>query len=201
MGIGKLAGGLGVTATAVRQRLDRLMRAGFVGRSTIPKPRGRPSHEYSLTVTGQRTGGNNFHDLAMVLWSEVRGVKESSVRRGLLQRIGTAMAGMYRHEITGSTSQERLESVAMLFRRRQLACSVESHRDDTNLPVLTTHSCPYPELAEQDRGICAAERAMIQDLVGTRVQLSECRLDGASCCRFTASPMVAAGLPEKTQDP
>jgi hypothetical protein len=55
------------------------------------------------------------------------------------------------------------------------------------LPVLTTYSCPYPELAEQDRGICAAERIMLEELVGTDVQLSECRLDGASCCRFTAS--------------
>jgi hypothetical protein len=33
----------------------------------------------------------------------------------------------------------------------------------------------------------SAERVLLQDLVGTAVQLSECRLDGGSCCRFTAS--------------
>jgi predicted ArsR family transcriptional regulator len=67
--------------------------------------------------------------------------------------------------------------------------------------VLTSHACPYPELAEQDRGICAAERLMLQDLVGSAVQLSECRLDGAACCRFTVGdasgpgPGVVDGLP------
>jgi hypothetical protein len=58
--------------------------------------------------------------------------------------------------------------------------------------VLTAYSCPYPELADEDRAVCAAERLMIQELVGTAVQLSECRLDGAACCRFTAVPGPAA---------
>ncbi|MCX7402125.1 MAG: winged helix-turn-helix transcriptional regulator [Planctomycetia bacterium] len=196
LGIGDLSTALGVTATAVRQRLDRLMRAGIVGRSSLPRPRGRPSHAYSLTEKGQRTGSDNFRDLAMVLWSEVRSVKEPSVRQGLLSRIGSAMAGMYRDQISGSTAEERLESIATLFRGRQFACDVNLSQESSsdvqsrrNLAVLTTYSCPYPELAEQDRGICSAERLMLQELVGTSIQLSECRLDGASCCRFTASEM------------
>ena len=52
------------------------------------------------------------------------------------------------------------------------------------LPVLTAEACPYPELAEQDRGICAVEKMMFSELLGEKVRLSECRLDGASCCRF-----------------
>jgi len=199
IGVGELATALGVTATAVRQRLDRLMRGGIVGRSSLPRPRGRPSHTYSLTEKGQRTGSDNFRDLAMVLWNEVRSVKEPAVRQGLLSRIGSAMAGMYRDQISGSTAEERLESVATLFRARQFACDVNlaqgspsGTQSRRNLAVLTTYSCPYPELAEQDRGICSAERLMLQELVGTPVQLSECRLDGASCCRFTASEMPPA---------
>ena len=38
--------------------------------------------------------------------------------------------------------------------------------------------CPYPELAEQDRGICAVEKMMFSELLGEKVRLSECRLDG-----------------------
>jgi DeoR family transcriptional regulator, suf operon transcriptional repressor len=39
-------------------------------------------------------------------------------------------------------------------------------------------------LAEQDRGICGVERMLFSELLGENIRLSECRLDGASCCRF-----------------
>ena len=193
LGIGDMARGLGVTATAVRQRLDRLMRDGLVDRrqdspglGSRTAGRGRPAHVYSLTDKGLRSGGDNFRDLSLVLWREIRGIRDPEVRRGLLARVGSAMAGAYRDRMTGETPAQRLENVAEIFRERRLSCSVEPEVTG-GLPVLTTYSCPYPELAEQDRGICAAERIMLEELVGTDVQLSECRLDGASCCRFTAS--------------
>jgi predicted ArsR family transcriptional regulator len=189
-GMGDLEAGLGVTATAVRQRLERLMRAGIIERATVARGRGRPAHVYSLTDKGRRLGGDNFQDLAMVLWREIRSVREPAIRQGLLTRIGTAMAGLYRDRVSGSTPQERLESAAALLRERQISCVVAAGRDDVS--VLTTYTCPYPDLAEKDRGICAAERVMLQDLVGAPVQLSECRLDGASCCRFTAATAAAA---------
>jgi len=207
IGIGELARQLGVTATAVRQRLDRLMRAGLVGRTTLsggekaagdsghagtPRLRGRPSHVYSLTEKGRRSGGDNFRDLAVVLWNEIRSVREPAVRRGLISRIGSAMAGMYRNEVSGDTPGQRLEQIAKVLRDRQISCEVghsgtacEATAAD-GLSVLTSYTCPFPELAEQDRGICAAERLMLQELVGSTVQLTECRLDGAACCRFTA---------------
>jgi predicted ArsR family transcriptional regulator len=68
-------------------------------------------------------------------------------------------------------------------------------RTTVGLPVLTSHACPYPQLAEQDRGVCSAERLMLEDLVGAPVKLSECRLDGDDCCRFTVHAVegVASG--------
>ena len=199
--IDTLASGLGVTATAVRQRLERLMEAGLVSRSraddVLPeghsrRPRGRPSHVYSLTEKGRRTQGDNFRDLALVLWQEIRSVQNPEIRRGLIARIGSAMANQYRSAVTGDTAQERFESVARLLRDRQILCDVSPAAESagggtSTLAVLTSHSCPYPELSDLDRGICSAERLMLQELVGTAVQLSECRLDGGSCCRFTAA--------------
>lgn len=191
LSVGDLASALGVTATAVRQRLDRLMRRGLVERRTVGGRRGRPSHAYSLTEQGRRVGGDNFRDLALVLWREIRGVKDPDVRRGLLGRIGAGLADTERNAVTGTTPLERLGGVAALLQRRQIACAVEP-QGDAGLPVLTTYACPYPDLAEADRGICAAERSMIEDLVGGSVRLSECRLDGGSCCRFTVGE--AAGI-------
>ena len=195
LGIGDLSSALGVTATAVRQRLDRLMRQGLVAREAVGGRRGRPAHEYSLTDAGRRAGGDNFRDLAVVLWREIRGVRDLEVRRGLLGRIGSALASMHRAEVEGDTATDRLRGVAGILQQRNIACTVEATAVDGGvpLPVLTSYACPYPDLAEEDRGICAAERLMIEELVGSPVRLAECRLDGASCCRFAVGAATGAG--------
>jgi len=195
-GVVELASALRVTATAVRQRLERLMREGIVTREVVitsadggssgVRRRGRPAHVYGLTEKGSRTGGDNFRDLAVVLWNEIRQVESPEIRRGLLSRVGSAMAGLYEDQVADGTLHERLERVAGVFRDRQITCAVEyaSKPDGGQLAVLTSHVCPYPEIAEQDRGICAAERLMLQELLGTAVSLASCRLDGSDCCRF-----------------
>ena len=194
LGIGALSAALGVTATAVRQRLDRLMRQGLVERQALGGRRGRPAHAYSLTDAGRRLGGDNFRDLALVLWREIRGVRDMDVRRGLLGRIGSALATLHRSEVSGAEPADRLRGVAEIMQRRDIACAVDATAAGTGgLPVLTSYACPYPDLAEEDRGICAAERAMIEELVGSPVSLAECRLDGGSCCRFALAPAASAG--------
>jgi len=200
LGVGGIAARLGVTATAVRQRLDRLLTAGIVARSTPVaagvRQRGRPAHEYSLTEKGRRTGGDNFRDLALVLWREIRDIRDPAVRQGLIRRIGGAMAGLYRDQVGDGSPGARLERLAGLMRDRDISCRFDA-ADPAHggLPVLTSHACPYPELAEQDRGICAAERFMLQDLVGSSVSLSACRLDGGDCCQFTAAAAPTAEAP------
>ncbi|HTU25776.1 MAG TPA: hypothetical protein VMF30_10280, partial [Pirellulales bacterium] len=57
-----------------------------------------------------------------------------------------------------------------------------------NAAVLTVWACPYPELAEVDRGICAMERLMFAELLARDVRLTACRLDGDPCCRFQTVP-------------
>ena len=51
--VAELASDLGVTATAVRQRLQRLLAGGFIQRFSESAGRGRPQHRYSLTERGQ----------------------------------------------------------------------------------------------------------------------------------------------------
>ena len=180
--VSELAAAMNVTGTAVRQRLSRLMADGLVGRDLSHGVRGRPSHRYALTDKGLRQTGSNFTDLALALWREVRGIKDLEVRRGLMQRIAQAMAGMYAAQVQGETLAERMESVSRVFAERDVPLKVET-RDQ--LPILTALACPYPALAEQDRGICAVERMLFSELLGETVRLAECRLDGpTTCCRF-----------------
>ena len=182
MSIIALAGAMGVTATAVRQRLARLMSQGLIERDAAPASRGRPSHRYSLTDKGRRQTGANFVDLALALWQEIRAIKDEDVRKGLLQRLASHLAAMYRPHVTGESTAERMESVKALFSERKIPFEVDR---SGALPVLTALACPYPQLAEQDRGICAVESMLFRELLDDNVRLTDCRLDGhATCCRF-----------------
>lgn len=171
-----------VTATAVRQRLARLMAEGLIERAATKAPRGRPSHRYSLTEKGIRKTGSNFADLAIALWKEVREIKDPAIRTGLVQRLAQTMAKSYGGQIRGETTEERMKEVGRLMGERNIPFAVDRSGP---LPVLTALACPYPELAEQDRGICSLEKILFSELLGEKVRLTECRLDGAStCCRF-----------------
>jgi len=184
MTISALVSHLDVTATAVRQRLTRLMKAGHVQRKAVTEGRGRPSHRYSLTERGRREAGSNFADLAVALWVEIRSVADSETRRGLLQRIAKRMAESYSGHLKGKTTAEKMKSVVALFGDRSVPFSVET---SGQLPVLTAKCCPYPSLAEQDRSICAMEKMMFSEMVGEKLHLSDCRLDGGTCCTFKIS--------------
>lgn len=190
MSVSQLARATAVTATAVRQRLTRLLGQGLVQRETSKTGRGRPSHRYSLTTAARRQAGNNFADLATVLWREIRAVKDPMVRRGLIERIAKALAGMYASEFSGKTVAARADELVQLLGDRRMPFTTSG----CELPVLTALDCPYPELAEQDRGICAVERIMVAELLQADVKLSQCRLDGHSCCQFQTQPLAAAEL-------
>jgi len=182
--ISALVAEMGVTATAVRQRLRRLTDEGLVERHTERQSRGRPNHKYSLTEKGERASGTNFADMAIVLWEEVKSVEDSAIRRGLLKRIAGRLMERYRDRVSGNTLGERMTGVAQLMDEREIPFQVDFSGE---LPVLTALACPYPELAKMDRGVCTMEKLMLSEILGENVRLTECRLDGASCCTFTPS--------------
>lgn len=174
----------GVTATAVRQRIQRMMAGGLIERRVERHGRGRPNHRYALTKKGERQAGDNFSDLAVVLWEEIRSVQDPEVRRGLLKRIADRFVERYRGRVDGETLNKRMESLVGLMEAKEISFEVDN---SGGLPVLSALACPYPELAELDRGVCTMEKLMLSEVLGESVKLSECRLDGASCCTFTPS--------------
>jgi predicted ArsR family transcriptional regulator len=182
--ISALVAEMGVTATAVRQRIQRLTDEGLIERKAERIGRGRPNHRYSLTEKGEQSAGNNFADMASVLWDEIKSVEDLAVRRGLLKRIADRFVERYRGNVSGDTLNARMKSLAGLMSERQIPFTVDESK---TLPVLSALACPYPELAKADRGVCTMEKLMLSEILGQNVRLSACRLDGASCCTFTPS--------------
>jgi predicted ArsR family transcriptional regulator len=190
MTIAEMVERLGVTPTAVRNRLTRLVGSGMVERRSEQGGRGRPRHTYQASVVAQKRLGQNYADLAVVLWDEMmRAVEDRKLRRLLFSRITERLADVYRSQLTGQEWEGRLVQLGTILHDRGIETEV-TRGDGTMMPVLKQHSCPYYELAEVDRAVCAMERKMFEKVLGRGLRLSQCRLDGHRSCDFEAKPLL-----------
>jgi predicted ArsR family transcriptional regulator len=188
--VAAMADDLGVTATAVRNRLSRLIESGLVERQSENHGRGRPRHTYQASVEAHRKLGQNYTDLALVLWDEMMStVADRKLRRLLFGRITERLAELYRRQVTDDGWEGRLEQLGAVLHDRGIEAEVV-RREAGTLPILKQHSCPYFALAEIDHAVCAMERKMFEKVVGRGLRLSQCRLDGARSCDFEAKPAV-----------
>ncbi len=187
---------IGVTATAVRQRLLRLQNKDFVARDLIRSGRGRPHYVYRVTEKGLRQLGDNYGDLALILWREVRKIEDPVTREDITDRIRTALVTRVGRFADGNL-EARMQRLQDSLRGRGYDVELDAHANSTGgvLPILRENNCPYQELAEEDRDICGLEREVFEQALGTEVRLTQCCLDGHHCCEFEASelqPQAAA---------
>ncbi len=178
---------MGVTATAVRNRLDRLHAAGFVAREAVRAGRGRPHYVYRPTESGFRELGENYSELAFVLWDAVSRLEEPSVKSRVLEHVRQSMVARY-GGAGGSTLEARFAGLAESLGEHGFDVELDSSGD---LPILRENSCPYHELASADDSICELERSVFEEVLGTTVERSQCCLDGDRYCEFTPVPGTA----------
>ncbi|MEZ6094107.1 MAG: MarR family transcriptional regulator [Pirellulaceae bacterium] len=191
--VNELVESLGVTATAVRQRLDRLVASGAVERVEVrpAASRGRPSHKYLLSEAAKETLGHNMVDLARALWTEIREFPDEQVRQRLVSGAMRRLAEIFRLQVDGNDSRDRIESLVECLRAKDVLVSVEQTAGN-ELPVLKVNGCPYPGLAGEHHDICEMEQAMFSELLGKPVRLTECKCHSAEGnCTFVIEASVA----------
>jgi len=189
--IQEICADLGVTATAVRQRLVRLQGTAMVARELVRAGRGRPHHVYRVTQAALCELGDNYADLAQILWREMKNIKEPSIRERLVSRIEDALVEHFGKVSPRASLNDRMTQLTSALQDRGF--QVEMDRSGL-LPVLRENSCPYFELASEDSAICELEQAVFRRVLGADVKLTQCCLDGHRCCEFQAadSPLAAS---------
>ncbi len=194
--VGELTEVLGVTATAVRQRTERLLKMGLIDREKVVAGRGRPTFRYRLTVTGHRDAGANPADLADAMWREILAVDDKAIRNQLVSAVATRLGQQFATQLeadqTKDSFEDRMHQLSEVMTARQMLTEV-IHVGE--LPVLDICVCPFPTLTEvsDDRAMCRLEEQMISEALGQPVHLSSCRLDGDECCQFTAVTVTTEG--------
>lgn len=173
---------LGVTRTAVRQRISRLEAAGLIATELQGQTRGRPRNVYRVTAEGLHALGENYRQLAVVLWEAITGFEDEGVRMRLLGRVRDVLAERFRRQLGDCQNlDDRLDLLASEM--KSSGFNVESDHQG-GLRILRETSCPFPMLAEVDDAICHVERQVLEQVLGAPVEVrSRCR-DGHGCCEF-----------------
>lgn len=180
----QLTAELGVTQTAVRQRLERLIELGLIERHKHGIGRGRPQFCYYLTKLGSRYAAASYADLATALWHELMDLPNPQQRNRVLRRVAKRMGDSLDVQLPESASvNERMTATVDALSKRKIAAKLIRRG---KLPVLEVHSCPYPEITDETDGrhMCEMEQEMLSEAVGQPMQLDCCRLDGHDHCQF-----------------
>lgn len=171
---------IGVTPTAIRQRLSRLQSLDFVVRELVRSGRGRPHYVYKVSEKGLRQLGDNYGDLALILWRELHNIPDAEIRRTVTSRVRDALVARLGKFHDGPVA-ERLHRVSEVLLAHGYDVELAANAP---LPILRENNCPYQELAEEDRGICELEQEVLERVLGAGVRLTQCCLDGHHCCEF-----------------
>ena len=191
---------LEVTATAIRQRLDRLEESELIERRKQGVGRGRPLFNYFLTGKGARQAGVTYSDLAIALWNEINSIESQEVKATLIGRVSDRMGRTFRELLPEGPLEDRMQTMAGLLSNRRIpTCMTQGY----GLPVLEVQACPYPDLVgpEHDRSVCNLETKAMSTALGQEMELSQCRLDGHSCCQFKPTVTVISGPSANTASP
>lgn len=172
---------IGVTATAVRQRLTRLEARGLVVREAVKAGRGRPRHVYRVSDAGLRQLGENYRDLALVLWRTLHQIEDESVRTSMMVSIRDEFVRRYGRVAPEGKLNDRVQQLQEELVNQGYDFEVDHGGE---LPVLRETSCPYQDLASTDTSICEMETDVFRRILNADVSLSQCCLDGHPHCEF-----------------
>jgi predicted ArsR family transcriptional regulator len=192
---------LGVTETAVRQRLSRLLASGLVRRREAREEgRGRPSHVYEPTEDATRIWGANYGDLAAALWKALRGVKDPATAKFLKEAVVETLSSGLSKKVDGATLEERLGQLKRSLEDRGILVELdvpakEKGKGENPAPVavLREYGCPYRDLARGDHGVCSVEREAFERVLNATLRPVESQSCGSSYCEFLVSPKPSQG--------
>ena len=194
--IADLVDRLGVTTTAIRQQVNRLLADRWLVRDRRHGVPGRPADVFSLSEKTKRLFGGLNDELSKLLIEEIAQLEGPARSRSILQSVGRRMAEQGRAFIGAGPPAERLQRLADLLSHEGVLAETHGQADNLHLTVFT---CPYRGLASAHPEVCEMERETFSALLGGPVRRDQCVREGHERCEF--SIFRQASEREQSADP
>jgi len=180
-----LARRLGISAQAVRQRLERLLAEDLVCFSDYARGRGRPRRLWSLAPGAAGLFPDTHAQLTVDLIGSIRRELGEPAFARLLQRRRHDITATYRKRLAGHRTVEgKLRALAELRSAEGYMARLERGPDGEFL--LIEDHCPICAAATHCQGFCSIELDMFRSLLGPAwlVAREDHVLSGARRCSY-----------------
>ena len=182
----ELAELLHLTATGVRQHLNVMVRDGLVQVHEARGHVGRPALVYSLTPAGDALFPSRYDELSRLLLDEIRAIAGSKGVQSVLMRVAGRSAEPYAARVKDLPLKERVEEATRIINERD--CAADSRPSGPDEYLINQYTCPFPNVARVNSGVCALEVEFVRHLTGGDARLVRSLLRGDHCCTYRVRP-------------
>ncbi len=159
----QMARALKITSMGVRQHLVALERDGFISHAPKQGGKGRPSHVYTLTDSGDALFPRSYPQLVN---SFIDATQQVFGEQGLKQIFSTRNATLetaYQSRLEGKTFEKRVAELASIRSEEGYMANWEQTAEDAYL--LHERNCAICEVAQQCFHACDYELALFQSVL------------------------------------
>jgi DeoR family suf operon transcriptional repressor len=171
---------LQVSTTAVREHLTHLQARDLVANKLVRRGPGRPHQAFFLTPAAQELFPKQYDTLINVLLREIAERDGRDQLQLILDAVAVRLAEDYGAQISGAELSERLLTLRNVLESRGIPTEVQDSGAGFAL-----FACPYLEVANEHASVCSMERRMLEQLLGTRLQINHSMREGHRSCHFT----------------
>ena len=172
---------LGITTTAVRQQVNRLLWDGWLVREQRRRGPGRPADVFSLSEQAKRAFAHDVDEFARLLIEEIADAEGEEKLHAMLGRVSERLAQSLAVQAGSGPPAQRIERIVELLQQRGTVAEAQPTPFGMRLNL---HTCPFHGLGDARHEICEVERQAIGRLGGGTAELRKSLARGHSCCEF-----------------
>lgn len=182
-----LATRIGVSRNATLQHLASLEKSGWIDSEIGDSTGGRPARRYRLSQQGHELFQRHYPVIAGLLLDWIRQQHGEAGLKQCLAGLGVVMAQNYRPRMAQLPGiGQKIEEMSAIM--RELGYSTVTESNDDGASEIVARNCVFDQLARDCEQVCAFDLHLMGDLLGAKVELSECIAAKGNCCRFTIMP-------------
>lgn len=178
--IDDIAKALNISRNAVQQHIAALELEDYLQAGELNKTAGRPVRSYILTQAGINSFPKQYAWFSKMMLTELKQEMGAEAFERYMARLGKNLAKNYVHRFTGKTLQERKEGLLAIMDELGFKTKKASGPSDT----IMAYNCIFHDLAQEHNEICQFDIALITELLGSDVELTECMAKGNGLCCF-----------------
>lgn len=172
---------LGISRNAVKQHLTGLEAQQLVRQAALTSTGGRPARNYTLSEQGRNQFPKQYSWFCSLVLEGVFTDMPTPEREQLMHKMGLKLATSLAPKFAGKSPEAKLEILLELMQSLGYHASFDASESNGWIKAA---NCVYHDLAQQYPEICRFDQALIETLLGRKVEQTDCMAKQDCSCRF-----------------